>query len=508
MLSEARKRFFKNGILLTAVGITLRTVGLFFAAYISRAVGAEGVGLNTLITTVYSFALTFATSGISLTVTRLVASHIGEGDLTRIGVTLRSSFIYALIFSGVATAALATLSGVLAAYVIGDIRSVLPLQILSLSLIPESLGGVISGYFVGVRRVGRSSLVSVIGQIFRIVLTVYLLASIKDLGTEKAVALLAIGLSVTSLLTFLVALVLFLFDRHKAKSRFGIDLGEIAGTALPLSTSAYIRQGLLSLEHSIIPKRLELRGDTMSEALASFGTLHGMALPMLTYPMSPLSSFSGLLVPEFAEAEARGEEIRLSRIASEAITATLKYASIVAVLLFLFSEDLGYAVYGSYNAGFYIAFLAPVVPIMYLDHVTDAILKGMGEQVYSMWVNILDSALSVLLVWLLIPIFGISGYAIVIVAMEGFNFILSYLRLRRRIKPKVSIISSLIIPLFCSVVAALLVSFLFVPTGSTTTLGFVILKLVFALCATATIYIPVSSLILLAHSHRKKEHNR
>lgn len=504
MLSEARKRFFKNGIIMTAVGLALRTVGLIFAAYISREVGAEGVGLSTLITTVYSFALTFATSGISLTVTRLVASHIGDGDIARVSVTLRSSFLYALIFSGVATVVLASLSGFFASSVIGDTRAVLPLQILSLSLIPEALGGVISGYFVGVRRVGRSSLVSVVGQAFRMALTVYLLMSLGSRGVEQSVSVLAIGLSITSFLTFLVALAIFFIDRYRAKARGGIDLLEIAGTALPLSTSAYIRQGLLSVEHSIIPKRLELRGDTMSEALASFGTLHGMALPMLTYPMSPLSSFSGLLVPEFAEAEARGEGIRLSRVASEAIATTLKYATVVAVLLFLFSEDLGYAIYSSYDAGYYIAFLAPVVPIMYLDHVTDAILKGIGEQVYSMWVNILDSALSVLLVWVLIPIFGIAGYAIVIIVMEGFNFILSYLKLRERIKPKLTLIPSVIIPLISSATAAFLVSRLFIPTGSAVTLGFIVLKLVFALCVTFAISIPLSALISLAHNRRDK----
>lgn len=504
MLSEARKRFFKNGIIITSVGLALRTVGLIFAAYISRAVGAEGVGLNTLITTVYSFALTFATSSISLTVTRLVASHIGDGDIARVSLILRSSFVYSLIFSGAATVVLAGFSGFFACSVIGDTRATLPLQILSLSLIPEALGGVISGYFVGVRRVGRSSLVSVIGQVLRIALTVYLLMSLDSNGVEQSVSVLAIGLSITSFLTFLVALAIFFIDRHREKSRGGIDLFEIAGTALPLSMSAYIRQGLLSVEHSIIPKRLELRGDTASEALASFGTLHGMALPMLTYPMSPLSSFAGLLIPEFAEAEARGEVVRLSRIASEAISATLKYATVVAVFLFLFSEDLGYAIYGSYDAGYYIAFLAPVVPIMYLDHVTDAILKGIGEQVYSMWVNILDSALSVLLVWVLIPIFGIAGYAIVIIAMEGFNFILSYIKLSRRIKPKLALISSVIIPLISSAIAAFFVSRLFIPTGSAVTLGLIVLKLVFALCVTFALSIILSAIISLAHNRRDK----
>ena len=145
------------------------------------------------------------------------------------------------------------------------------------------------------------------------------------------------------------------------------------------------------------------RGEGSSEAYAHYGILHGMALPLVLYPMAPLSSFSGLLVPEFAEDSAGGNIKRMERIASEAINTTLVYAALASVILFVFSEELGYAVYGSYDAGRFIAILALIVPIMYLDHVTDGILKGIGEQVYSMWVNISDSLLSVMLVWVLIP---------------------------------------------------------------------------------------------------------
>ena len=74
-----RKRFFINGIMLTAVGLVVRGVTLAFNSYVVQKIGAEGMGLFTLIGTVYAFAVTFATSGISLTVTRLTASLIGEG---------------------------------------------------------------------------------------------------------------------------------------------------------------------------------------------------------------------------------------------------------------------------------------------------------------------------------------------------------------------------------------------------------------------------------------------
>lgn len=491
-----RRKFFFNGFLLTVVGLCLRTVGLAFGAYISRTVGAEGVGLNTLVMTVYSFALTFATSGIGLTVTRLVASHIGKEERARIDSTLRGAIVYALIFSGLATAALVCFSGFFARVVIGDARAIFPLQMLSLSLIPASLSGVFSGYFIGLKKVARNSAIQVLGQLLRIGLTVYLLATLVNGGVGESVAALCIGGTLAEFIGFLVALAVFLMDRSSESRRFGKSAGTsfkpVFGMAMPLAISAYIRAALLSLEHSLITKRLVKRGESLSEALSSFGSLHGMALQMVLYPMSPLSSFSGLLVPEFAESESRGEVKRASRIASEAISATLVYSTAAAVLLYVFSEELGYGVYNSYSAGSYIALLAPVVPLMYLDHVVDSMLKGIGEHVYSMWVNIIDSTLSVLLVWLLIPIFGISGYAFVIIGMEGFNFMLSYKRLRRRIKLNVDFIRSLVIPVISALAAAFLVRTLFVSLGGSVLILF--LKLVFSICAFLAISIPISAL--------------
>ena len=103
---SARRKFFFNGTLLTIVGLSIKTVALLFGAFVSRTVGAEGTGLYTLVMTVYSFAVTFATSGISLTVTRLVATAIGEdnrGELSRI---MRGAVLYSLAFSLTATLAL------------------------------------------------------------------------------------------------------------------------------------------------------------------------------------------------------------------------------------------------------------------------------------------------------------------------------------------------------------------------------------------------------------------
>jgi stage V sporulation protein B len=94
-----KTKFIYNGLLLTLVGFAMRAVGVFVGAYIAGAIGAEGVGLQGLISTVYAFGVTFATSGVSLSVTRLVAGSIGEGKGS--GYILRGAFAYALCFGAV-----------------------------------------------------------------------------------------------------------------------------------------------------------------------------------------------------------------------------------------------------------------------------------------------------------------------------------------------------------------------------------------------------------------------
>ena len=477
-----KKSFFKSGIILTMVTLAIRSVGMFFGAYISRIVGAEGTGLYTLIMTVYSFALTFATSGISLTVTRLVAAAIGEGREEKIASIIKAALIWALGFSAVATGGLFLGAEFLGGRILSDSRTIASLKILALSLVPASLIAVFSGYFVGVKRVNFNAAVSVFCQVLKIGVTVILVNRLVLHGTVAAVKGLCLGLTITEILGFALIFVEYIYDRrkHSARAKEGSpELASVSSMALPLALSAYVRSALLNIEHILIPKKLREKGESTTEAYSHYGALHGMALPLVTYPMSPLSSFAGLLVPEFAEDMSAGRSGRMSRIAAKAINSTMAYATVCAVFLFLFSEELGYVIYRSADAGYYISVLSLIVPIMYLDHVTDSMLKGIGEQVFSMWVNITDSLLSVLLVWILIPRMGIMGYALVIVIMESYNFLLSFIRLRKRVAFKVNLLY-VFVPFAIAMAASLLTKHLFAFSGSTAQPLWLILKIVFS----------------------------
>ena len=486
-----RKRFIYNGIMLTLVGLAIRSVSIAFNSYITKTVGAEGIGLFSLIMNIYGFAITFATSGISLTVTRLIADAIGDGREGECRKIMRNAACYSLIFSGAAFIVLYLFSDYFSIYVLGDVRSAEPLRVLSFSLIPLSLSSAVGGYFVGVKRVAKNAAVQVLGQAFKIIATLWCIMHFGDKGAAYTVLGLTLSITLTEIFGFCVVFLEYLFDKRrlargseKSLTRFS----NITAMALPLAFSAYIRSALLTLEHSLIPKGLIKRGESVSEALSSYGILHGMALPMLIYPMAVLTSFAGLLVPEFAESRARGEGERMRRLAGEALETTLIYASASSVFMYIFAEELGYIMYNSYYAGHYIALMSCVIPIMYLDHVADSMLKGIGEHVYSMWVNIADALISVLLVWILIPIVGIGGYAVVIVVMEGFNFILSITRLHKKIPFRVNFLKAFVLPFFCALVSAFVSKSLFCMCGKEAAGVWLILKIAFSVCVFTAIY--------------------
>ena len=50
-----RDRFILNGAVLAIAGIIIRTVAVSFNGYVSRRIGAEGLGLFTLVMRIFAF---------------------------------------------------------------------------------------------------------------------------------------------------------------------------------------------------------------------------------------------------------------------------------------------------------------------------------------------------------------------------------------------------------------------------------------------------------------------
>ncbi len=460
-------KFFKNALLLTCTSLFMRGVGVAFNVYISNKVGAEAMGLYSLLSSVYGFALTLATSGIALAVTRMVAEAMGKENDSLIRVSMKKCVSYSLFFGFLASILLFSLAEPLGISWLDDVRTVRPLRLMSLTLPLIAVCSCLNGYFTAVRRVSKNALSQLAEQAIKIGVSVWLLSAIMPDGIEYACIALVLGGAASEIFSFLVMLSLYLYDKKKYISKSGSILEEkqvtrrLLGIALPVAFSTYARSGLLTIEHALIPAGLRKNGSSREHSLAAYGTLTGMVMPIILFPSALISSFAGMTIPELAECLSRGHKRRIQYICERVFQLSLVFSIGVSSVLICFSIELGQVIYSSDQAALYIKLLAPLIPVMYLDSTTDAMLKGMGEQFYSMNVNIIDAMISVALVYFLLPIYGIEGYIFIIFIMEILNFGLSASRLMIKTGMRPKIFRWVIKPIACALCSSILSNFIF-----------------------------------------------
>ena len=447
----SRKRSFGVGVaLLSLVNILLRMVGVSFQAYISRKIGAEAMGLMTLVLSVYGFAVTVALSGVPFAAVRLTAdrcARVAGADQAvyrqTVGGVAKSVARYSLLFGVAAGAGLFVLSDPIARYLLREMRTVSSLRLLACTLPAISLSASLSGIFTGLRKNGKNAAIALIEQIFKIAVTVTALGltlrtvSPADPRLVERLCLAVIGGSaIAEGGAFFVALALYCIDSRVPRgdkpdaapdtSSYPTAFRDAASIALPIAAGAYCRQGLSTAEHLAIPRGLKKAGLSGGGALAAYGVLQGMALPVILFPYAVIGAFTGMLVPEITALDTTAEndpeaKKRLHAIIRRILTIAALFSAVSFAVFFFFAAPLGIGIYNSMDAARYIRLLSPLTVFMYMDTVVDALLKGMGEQVYCMKINILDAAIGLLLVLFLTPVFGTGGYILSLYVCEILN---------------------------------------------------------------------------------------
>ena len=427
----AKPTIAQNVGLLTAANLLMRGVSMLFQVYLTARVGAAGVGLLQLILSVNLFAVTLGTSGLRVAALYLSAEAYG---LRRYG-GVRQAMVWCLtaglLLSALVGGAMMAFAEPLALSVVGDLRAVLSLRLLGLTLPLSCLSTILSGCFTACGQVRTLVAVEVGDKAATVVLTMLLLQ--QGIAGDLAHACAAIVGGNALAAVGSVAVLLGLLRRWLSKLDGGgamPDMGRrLLGIAGPVAVSDYLRSGLGTLEQFLIPWGLGRFGGSHTQAMADYGVIHGMVFPVLMFPCTVLYAVADVLVPELARCRAEENQRRIRHVAGRCLRQGFLYAAAVAALLWLLAMPLGQLLYRSDDAGRYLRLFAPAVVMLYLDCLVDGMHKGLGQQVYTVRVNTLTSILDVALLYLLLPRWGIAGYYVSFWVSHGVNFYLSIRRL-------------------------------------------------------------------------------
>lgn len=430
MVMKGKDSILAGALLLTATNLFLRLISILFNVFLTDRIGAAGLGLLQLISTVSVFALLIGSSGVRVAAMFLSAEEFGHRRPEGVRAAMTACLRYGLLLSTAVGFAVFLLGDHIALHWLRDVRAGLSIRCVGLFLPFTCLCGIMTGYYTACSRIRQLVVIEIAERLVSLALTVALLFIWAKEDSEKACCAIILGSSLGAMADFFLLYGSYRRDMRQVKVNKTLPMrARLFRLCVPLALNDYLRSGLNTVEQLLIPYGLARYGGSTQEAMAAYGTVQAMVFPILMFPAAVLYSLSDLLVPELSTARATKRKLRIADLTNKCLRLCLLFASAVGGFLFVCGKELGLRIYGSEDAGHYLRIFAPMVLMLYLDAIVDGMLKGLAEQVSCVRYNTLTNAMDVVLLYVLLPRYGIQGYIFTFLLTHAVNLWLSLRKL-------------------------------------------------------------------------------
>lgn len=470
-------------LLLTAAGLLSRILGFFYRIFLSRTIGAEGLGIYQMIFPVYGIFFSLCAGSIQTAISRFTAADPDHAKRT-----LLSGFSLSFAMSLASAFAIRYFSVPLAEHILMEPRCAPLLSVMAFAIPCTSVHACICGYYYGKEKVSVPAAAQLFEQMIRI-FTVFLLASVCiEKNIPITVSLAVFGLVAGEAGSALFVLIFFLLfhefhgnidklkfihqsdsytssekkipsdhnltqhtkinpsnqrthlnpfqKKQNIPSRSAFQdlfspMAALLALAAPLMANRLVLNLLQSAETIMIPERLTFYGLTRSQAVSTYGTLTGMAMPFVLFPSALVNSLAVVLLPVTARHQSAGNNSGIADGISMSFRYSL-YLGIFCIGVFtVFGDALGLQIFKSQDAGSFIQILAWLCPFLYLATSSGSILNGLGKTKLTFFHHLVSLLVRIAFVWFGIPKFGICACLWGMLTSEMLLALLHILALRR-----------------------------------------------------------------------------
>ena len=416
----------KSFSIVTGFSILTRLIGFLFKIWMSRALGAEIVGVYQIAQSVI-FMLFTLTAGAPTVLSRKVAECMAKGDAKR-----ANSLACASIIIGLSTALVLVVAFVLLRSKLGIVFSnpdCIPIFLILLpTLVTSSVYATLRSWFWGRKNFIAFSSTELLDEVTKLILSVVFAGGlVATINRSHGIAL---AMTLSDVLCCLVLLVLFFIAGGRVAKPKGFK--ELLSSMLPLSATRILTSVALSLTALIIPKLLTGSGLTIANATAEYGRVSGMALPLIMAPITLVASLSIVLIPDVAGLRAQGKMEELKSKLSTTILFALIVASVFFALYLPLGEQLGILLFKDAEAGRYVSYCSALLFPVALAQATTPMLNSLGKEKFTLLGTVAGGVVMLPLI-LLTKVIG--TYAMALASGTGFliTAILNVIVLHREI---------------------------------------------------------------------------
>ena len=392
----------------TALSICERGLGFLYRIILSRTIGSEGMGIYQLTLSVFAVFITLTSSGIPITVSRLLAKYKAKQNLRAQRQTVSAAICLTLIFALPIFLLLYLGHGYLD-FLFSDERCTQVFLILMYGFVFTSVYAVVRGSFWGNKQFLAYSVIEFIEETVMISVGSILILHATDVvdGARRA----AFAVVISYITSFTVAMIYFFVKGGKFVNPHG-QFKPLLASAMPITAMRTSTSLINSLVSILLPARLVLGGMTMGEAMSEYGVVLGMAIPILYTPATVIGSIALVLTPELSDSFYRGQHERLKNNLEKALQVTALIACTLIPVFFVFGEDMGFLLFSSVRSGEIIKNCCIMLLPMTLNMISTSMLNSLGCERHTL-INFTCGAVAMLLcVWLLPPYIGIYGLCV------------------------------------------------------------------------------------------------
>lgn len=438
-------KFLKNSLIsgtliLTFTGVLSRIIGFFYRIFLSRTIGAEGLGIYQLIFPVFSLLISVSAAGIQTAISRYCAQCETDTQARRY---LTAGLVLSLSLSLLCMYTVHQNAEFIALHILAEERCISLLRIMSWALPFACTHACINGYYYGKKKTAIPAISQLLEQLVRVG-GVYLIADIcleqnAELTAKAAVWGLLIGEVASSL--YSVTMVRLHKSPKIASVRSGTVRKSVSGQhpvfrnllklSIPLTLNRILLSFFQSAEALLIPLRLRTFGYSDSDALCVYGILTGMVFSTIMFPAVLSNSLSVMLLPAVSEACASNRN-DLVRKAVRRTVESCTILGLICTLGFLTTGNwIGTHLFHNTLAGIYIRTLCWICPFVFLSSTLNSILHGLGKATTTLLINLSGSLLRIVFLYFGIPVIGLKAYLWGMLASQILTACCAWLCIRR-----------------------------------------------------------------------------
>lgn len=443
------KSLAKAVITLTAFTVAERMLGFLFKIYLSREIGAVGMGIYSVALSFFFVLLTLLTSGVPLVVSKLTAKDKSIG-----GKICSAALIFELITAVVVCLIVLAFQKPIGA-LFAESQSMTLVMIMLPALVFSGVYSAFRGVLWGEKKFTTVSVAELIEQIARIVCCVVLFGIFKD--KIKAVAL---SMTVACLVSAIAVALFYFIGKRKIQSPKG-HIKPLITTSLPITfsrTTSSVNNYIIAIA---VPFLLMTSGLNSEQSMYIFGSCVGMALPLLYLPITVVGSLAFVMIPTLSEAYAHGDKKSMCRQIESALSFSVIVAAVILPAYAALGGPLGTFIYNNTDAGIFLKKSAWLLLPLSFENIASSMLNSLDLEKKSLINYLIGAATMYIICFAFYSRFNIDVFMIAFGVSLIVSSVLDVIDIKRRTGIKLSFFRPLLICLAAAYPAWLFTDYVF-----------------------------------------------